>query len=104
MSKGSALRFIRLLRKYRDMQMKKIRWLVLCILALCLFIPAGIAERAIPEVLKVTQEVKCYRAKGYRIITYSELHSTREDVNDLINGRVAALKEETEAVVPEVRE
>ena len=83
------------------MQVKKIRWLLLCFLALCLFIPAGMAERVIPDVLKVTQEVKSYRAKGYRIITYSELHSAREDVDDVINGRVAALKEEAEAIAPE---
>ena len=83
------------------MQMKKIRWFVLCALALCFLIPAGIAERAIPDALKVTQEVKSYRAKGYRIITYSELHSAREDVDDVINGRVAALKEEAEAAAPE---
>ena len=83
------------------MQMKKIRWLLLCILALSVFVSAAAAERTIPDVLKVTQEVKSYRAKGYRIVTYSELQSAREDVNDVINGRVAALKEEAEAMVPE---
>ena len=83
------------------MKMNMIRRLILCILVFCLIVPAAMAERIIPDVLKVTQEVTSFRQKGYRVITCSELHSAREDVNGAINARVAALKEEAEARVPE---
>ena len=82
------------------MRLKKTGWLLLCILALLLCVPAATAERVIPDVLKVTQKVNCYRAKGYRIITWAELHTVNEEVNNAINGRVEALKEEALALVP----
>ena len=82
------------------MRLKKTGWLLLCILALLLCVPAATAERVIPDALKVTQKVNCYRAKGYRIITWAELHTVNEEVNNAINGRVEALKEEALALVP----
>ena len=78
----------------------RIRCLILGILILGMIFPAASAEREIPDVLRVTQDIKITTLKHYQMITWSVLHSAREDVNDAINARVDALKEETEAQVP----
>ena len=81
--------------------MKYIRWSVLCILVLSLLFSAGMAEREIPDVLRVNQEITVERLAGYRTITCSVLHTAREDVNEAVNARVTALREEAEPLVPQ---
>ena len=83
------------------MKMKRIIRLALCALLLAATMPHGTAEREIPDVLRVTQDIETIRLeKYYRIITWSVLHSAREDVNDAMNARVNALREEAERLIP----
>ncbi len=79
--------------------MKCIRWSVLCILILCLFFSEGIAEREIPDAMRVTQDIEVEWQDYNRTITWSVVHTAREDVNKAVNARVDALKKE---VVPRV--
>lgn len=85
--------------------MRKGRIRILSLLVLILFIlgSSAAAERVIPDILRVTQETESRRLPGFRVITRSVLYSAREDVNDAINARVAALLEEAEPLVPRGR-
>ena len=85
---------------YHSVRKITIRRFAVCVLVFCLAISAGAAEREIPDVLRVTQTIETVKKKNYQMITYTVLHSVREDVNDAINARVAALKEEAEPLVP----
>lgn len=78
----------------------RIRRLLFCTLILCAFLAAGTAEREIPDVLRVTQDIETAKLDHYQIITWSVLHSAREDVDDAINARVTALREEAEPLIP----
>lgn len=82
------------------MKTGRIRRLIGCALVLCALISVAAAERIIPDVLRVSQDVESVRLEKFRIITWSTLHSAREDVNDAVNSRVAALKEEAEPLIP----
>ncbi len=77
---------------------------MLCILLLCAAVSLGCAERKIPDVLRVSQEIVSERKDHFRIVTHSVLHSAREDVNEAINARVAALTEEAMPLVPQGRD
>ncbi len=81
------------------MNVKRIGSMMLCLLVLAVFSSAA-AERRIPDVLRVTQDIQSGKQAKHRVITRSVLHSAREDVNEAINARVAALAEETEGHVP----
>ena len=80
--------------------MKRPGRVLVVILVLILLCPAGMAERVIPDVLRVSQEISVERLSHYRTITCSVLHTTREDVDEAINTRVKALREEAEPLVP----
>ena len=82
------------------MKTGRIRRLIGCALVLCALLSASAAERKIPDVLRATQDIESVRLEKYRIITWSTLRSAREDVNDAVNSRVAALKEEAEPLIP----
>ena len=82
------------------MSVKRIGSLVLCLLVLTTVFSSAAAEREIPDVLRVTQDITTEKLSKNQIITRSVLHSAREDVNDAINARVAALAEETGLHVP----
>ena len=82
------------------MGMKKAVSFLLCVLLLLALAAFAAAERAIPKALRVTQQIDSMRLNGYRVVTYSVLHSSRDDVNEAINARVAALREEAEPLVP----
>ena len=84
-------------------RMKRIMRLVLGVFFLCAFLcflSVGMAEREIPDVLRVTQEIVLKRMDQHRILTTSVLHSVREEVNAAIDARVAALAEEAEPLIP----
>lgn len=85
------------------MKMKGIRRLIPGVLALAILFSSAAAERVIPDVLRVTQDVDVVNLKDNRIITRSVLHSAREDVNEAINARVEALAAETEPLIPTAR-
>lgn len=75
--------------------------MLLVTLSLITLIPASAAaEREIPDILRVTQEIEIYETKHYQVIAYSVLHSAREDINEMIMQRVNALTEEAEPLVP----
>ena len=80
--------------------MKRLARLVILILALTLPVSMGMAERDIPDVQQVKQEIVVERLPRYRTITYSILHTVREDINNAITARVTALKEEAEPLMP----
>ena len=75
-------------------------WVFLCLMILLGGLSAGAAERKIPDVLRVTQDIETEKLDRYRIITYSVLHSAREDIDAAVNARVAALRAEAEPLVP----
>lgn len=77
-----------------------IRRFVLCILISCLFFSEGIAEREIPDALRATQEIMIERMEYNRTVSWSVLHTIREDVNEAVNARVIALRKEAETLVP----
>jgi len=81
--------------------MKRIgRVIVLCLLAMGILLSSGTAERVIPDVLRATQEIDIRRTDTFQVITTTVLHTAREDVNEAITARVAALTEEAEPLVP----
>ena len=83
------------------MSMKRIGRIILWVLALAaVMITMAAAEREIPDALRVTQEIVSERLENYKVLTQSVLHSSREDVDEAINARVAALTEEVTPLIP----
>ncbi len=82
------------------MKRRRISIPVLCVLVLAMLFSSAAAERVIPDALRVTQDIEIEKLADNKVITRSVLHSAREDVNDAINARVAALAEETVPQVP----
>ena len=85
------------------MEIKRIeRGILACLLIFCWIISPGTAERKIPDILRATQDIEMIKkGRSHQIITYSVLHSAREDVNTAINARVAALMKEAEPLIPQ---
>ena len=84
--------------------MKRPGLFIIFILIMSLFFSAGMAEREIPDVLRVTQEISVERLDHNRTLTFSVLHTVREDVNAAINMRVDMLREEAESLIPPGRD